>query len=146
MLRNLEALLCVEVNTTGRRGLHVGHFVRVFLINFCHLKKNDIDCKKLWHFCGFPIGTGMGRISVEETVDFQQLPREESWTRSFPSMLVGGNSRLPYKSFPFRTPLAYWNPGNNALLQFPVEMTSACSWAPVPVPNSSSKTAHWDRG
>ena len=32
-----------------------------------------------------------------------------SWasTRSFPSKLVGGNSRLPYKSFPFRTLLAY---------------------------------------
>ena len=111
MLRNLEALLCIEVNTAWRRGLHVGHFVEIFLINLCHFKKNDIYCaKKLWHFSGFPIGTGMdgmGRISVEETVDFQQLPREESWTRSFPSMLVGGNSRLPYKSFPFRTLLAY---------------------------------------
>ena len=72
MLRNLEALLCVKVNTGWRRGLHVGHFVEIFLINLCHFKKNDIYCaKKLWHFSGFPIGTGMdgmGRISVEETV------------------------------------------------------------------------------
>ena len=125
-------------------------FCMSLLNYFVSLWEKDIYCKK---HCGtFPDfrlaqeWMGMSQISVEETVDFQQLPREESWTRSFPSMLVGGNSRLPYKSFPFRTLLAYWNPGNNALLQFPVEMTSACSWAPVPVPNSSSKTAHWDRG
>ena len=46
MLRNLEALLCVEVNTAGWLGLHVGHFVGVLFVNFCHFMKNGIDCKK----------------------------------------------------------------------------------------------------
>ena len=45
MLWNLEALLSVEVNTGGRRGFHVGHFARVFFINLCHFKMNDIYCK-----------------------------------------------------------------------------------------------------
>ena len=42
-------------------------------------------------------------LVVEETVDFQApLPRTEKPTRSFPSKLVAGNSKLPCKSFPFR--------------------------------------------
>ena len=38
MLWDLETLLCVEVNTTGGRRLHVGHCVKIFLANLSHLR------------------------------------------------------------------------------------------------------------
>ena len=53
-------------------------------------------------------------VLVEETADFQQLPGAHPPTPGFPSKLVGGNSKLPYKSFPFRL---LWPTGIREMLQ-----------------------------
>ena len=51
---------------------------------------------------------------VEETADFQATSRGAPPTPGFPSKLVGGNSKLPYKSFPFRL---LWPTGIREMLQ-----------------------------
>ena len=59
-------------------------------------------------------GGACGCWCPKETADFQQLPGAHPPTPGFPSKLVGGNSKLPYKSFPFRL---LWPTGIREMLQ-----------------------------
>ena len=66
---------------------------------------------------------------AEETADFHQLPGRSTPTLGFPSKLVGGNSKLPYKSFPFRL---LWPTGIREIAQC---YNFLWMWVPVPRPS-----------
>ena len=88
----------------------ITYCVQKYLQNVCRAETLfRISDRSHWQVCGPGMGWGELGWGGNRRFPTTSTGGGGSWasTRSFPSKLVGGNSRLPYKSFPFRTLLAY---------------------------------------
>ena len=145
--RNIKTLLCINVHCGSWWGLHFQTFLSITITavtwklqKACanddseqNLRISDLVCYRN----GLELSWGNRRFPT----NFHGVgPGTRILDKELPVNVGGGrNSQLPYKSFPFR-----------ALLATEIREIAHCynfrrRWLPAPL-ESSSKTAHWDRG
>ena len=125
---SVKTLLIVNIYRRWRRRFHYFSFItllRTFFKQYSFVAKHKKLCNLLWTVAtffrisfGFPIVEMMELSRRKQVIsnDFHGL--DPSWIldKRLPVKVGWWQSSTSLQSFPFRTLLAYWNPGNNALL------------------------------